>query len=387
MKILHTSDWHLGKKLDGKNRLTEQRAVLDELVEIVSKRKIDVVCVAGDIYDNYMPSAEAETLFYETISKITKCGAQIVIISGNHDDPTRLTASKSISSVGGVYFAGANINNDIQPGSDKFNVKLVDYGDDYFVFENQSGKVYFAALPYPTEYRMKEKFIEGETYEEKVKRYIAKSMEKAGDLPVILLAHVFMLGGTTTDGERPIDLGGARILPVSVIPENCVYTALGHLHKRQVVNKDRNILYSGSIMQYSFDEAGMDKSVTIFDLVNGSVQNLEVVKFNDYKQLYRVSAFSVEEAESKIKDLDGYVEVSLTLDKPMSEQLKELVKKYPNVSLRLSFSGVETAVTGRKNLSDKDLFLQFYKAQYGKEPSEEVLSLYVDVMNAIEVKL
>lgn len=387
MKILHTSDWHLGKKLDGKGRLNEQRTVLDELVQIVRDRSVDVVCIAGDIYDNYMPSAEAETLFYETISKITKCGAQIIIISGNHDDPTRLTASKSISSVGGVYFAGANINNDIQTTNDKFNVKLVDYGDDYFVFESNGEKVYFAALPYPTEYRMKEKFVEGETYEEKVKRYIAKSIENANDLPVVLIAHVFMLGGTTTDGERPIDLGGARILPVSVIPDNCVYTALGHLHKRQVVNKERNILYSGSIMQYSFDESGMDKSVTVFDLTNGIVQNLEVVKLTEYKQLYRVSAFSIDEAEEQVKDLDGYVEVSLTLDKPQNEQLKEFVKKYPNVSLRLSFSGIETAVAGRKNLNDKDLFLQFYKAQYGKEPSEEVLSLYVETMNAIEVKL
>lgn len=385
MRILHTSDWHIGKKLDNKSRIAEQRAVLYDISRVVKENGVDIVCVAGDIYDTYMPSAESETLFYDVMSEITKSGAQIIIISGNHDDPARLTASKAVSSLGGIYFAGAGLNNDFKTVNGDFRAKLVDYGDDYFIFEKSDEKVYFAALPYPTELRMKEKISDDESYTDKVKRYILQATEKADNLPVVLLAHIFMLGGQTSEGERPIDLGGVRILPPDVIPDNCVYTALGHLHKRQVVNKNRKILYSGSILQYSFDESGYEKSVTVFDVLDGSVQNLNVIKLKEYKELFRISAVSVDDAEEKIKDLDGYKEVTLTLDKPCGDEVKKFALKHPEVTVKLVFNGVESAVFGRKTLGDEDLFKQYYISRYGKEPDKRVLELYMSVMHDIEV--
>ncbi len=385
MRILHTSDWHIGKKLDNKSRIDEQRAVLNDISRVVKENEVDIVCVAGDIYDTYMPSAESEALFYDVMSEITESGAQIIIISGNHDDPTRLTASKSVSSLGGIYFAGAGLNNDFKALKDDFRAKLLEYGDDYFIFEKSGEKVYFAALPYPTELRMKEKISEDESYADKVKRYILHATEKADDLPVVLIAHIFMLGGQTTDGERPIDLGGARILPPDVIPENCVYTALGHLHKRQVVNKERNILYSGSVLQYSFDEAGYEKSVTVFDVSGSAVQNLSVIKLREYKELFRISAKSVDEAEEKIKDLNGFKEVTLTLDKPCGDEIKKFALRHSDVTIKLVFNGVESAVYGRKTLGDEDLFRQYYISRYGKEPDKRVSELYMSIMHDIEV--
>lgn len=385
MRILHTSDWHIGKKLDNKSRIDEQHDVLYDISRIVKENGVDIVCVAGDIYDTYMPSAESEALFYDVMSEITRSGAQIIIISGNHDDPTRLTASKAVSSLGGIYFAGTGLNNDFKATKGDFRAKLSDYGDDYFIFEKSGEKVYFAALPYPTELRMREKISEDESYADKVKRYILQATEKADNLPVVLIAHVFMLGGQSTDGERPIDLGGARILPSDVIPENCVYTALGHLHKRQVVNKERNILYSGAILQYSFDEAGYEKSVTVFDVSDGKVQNLSVVKLRDYKELFRISAISVDDAEEKIKDLDGYKEVTLTLDKPCGDEIKKFALRHPDVTVKLVFNGVESAVYGRKTLGDEELFKQYYISRYGKEPDKRVLELYMSILHDIEV--
>lgn len=384
MRILHTSDWHLGKKLDTKSRIDEQRLVLKEITDVVKKESVDIVCVSGDVYDTYLPSSEAEKLFYDAISDITKTGAQIIIISGNHDDPLRLTASNSISSLGGVYFSGIGLDSDYAL-NDNFETKLKKYGDDYFIFEKNGEAVCFACLSYPTELRMKEKINENESYEDKVKRYIAAAVEKAGDLPVVLLAHVFMLGGVTTEGERPIDLGGARILPVSVIPDNVVYTALGHLHKRQIVNRERNILYSGSIMQYSFDESGTEKSVYVFDLTCGKVENLRSVPLTSFKPLHTVAAKSVLEAEEKIASLDGYVLVKLSLDKPDSDNVKEFLQKHPEVSLELSFSGVQSAIYGRKTLNDKELFVEYYLSKYGKEPSDEILKLYLSVIGDDEV--
>lgn len=385
MRILHTSDWHLGKKLDNKTRISEQRMVLKEIADIVKQNNVDIVLIAGDVYDTYLPSAEAEKLFYDAVYDITKTGAQIIIISGNHDDPLRLTASNSIASLGGVYFSGYGVNADYR-GTEGADCKLVSGGEDYFVFEKNGEKVYFACLPYPTELRMREKINENESYADKVRRYISTAMRFSENIPVVLVAHIFMLGGVTTEGERPIDLGGARILPPSVIPENVVYSALGHLHKRQVVSKNSNVVYSGSIMPYSFDEAGFEKSVTLFDVEDGKAENVRQISLTSYKKLYKVSADSITEAEEKIKDLDGYVLVRLCLDKPDGDNVKEFLQKHPNVSLELSFNGVKSAVFGRKTLNDKDLYVEYYKSRYGKEPSDEILELYLSVINDIEVE-
>ncbi len=386
MRILHTSDWHIGKKLETKSRLSEQAKVLSDISRIVKEYKVDIVLVAGDIYDTYMPSAESEKLFYDVVSDITACGAQIIIISGNHDDPTRLSAAKAISSYGGVYFAGSGLNNAVSDFKGNFSTRLIDCRDDYFIFEKDDERVCFSAVPYPTELRMKEKVNDEESYAEKVARYISNSLENAADLPVVLISHLFMLGGTPTEGERPIDLGGARVLPPEIIPNNCIYTALGHLHKRQVVSHARNIIYSGSIMPYSFDEAGIEKSVTVFDVLDKKVKNLEVVKLSGYKNLYRIKAESFEEAEEKIVGLDGFTEVSLTLDKPMGDNIKGFILKHPDAFLKLTFKGVETAVSGRKTLNDADLFTEYFTSRYGKEPSKDILELYLEMLSDMGVE-
>lgn len=392
MRILHTSDWHIGKKLDGRPRFEEQKKVLSSLVGIVADNNVDIVCIAGDIYDTYMPSAESERLFFDVVSEITSAGAQIIVISGNHDDPLRLSASKNMIKCGGVYFAGAEKPSDEFSGcvaENRFCGKatLTDYGDDYFIFDKDGEEVYFAALPYPSELRMKDKISDDESYEDRVKRYISVAMRNCKDLPVILIAHIFMLGGVTTEGERAIDLGGARILPRTIIPDNVIYTALGHLHKRQIVSKERNILYSGSIMPYSFDEAGVEKSVTLFDVVAGKVTNTNVIRLDGYRQLFRITASGFEEAGEMLSRLDGYTEITVNLSRPAAaDEIKSFITQYPDAFLRLSYSGNDSASTVRRNLNDKDLFLSYYQSKYGKEPSDAVLSLYLELMSEIGVE-
>ena len=384
MRILHTSDWHIGKRLDQRPRLEEHRAVLKEVVTVAKENSVDLVLIAGDVYDTFIPTAEGEGLFYDVLSDLSTAGITTLVISGNHDDQQRLIAARALAERTGAYFADPSFEG-FYPEK-KGNLTLVTGGGDYFIFEKEGERVYFATLPYPTELRMREKVVEGESYEDKVKRYIKKATEKAGDLPVILVGHVFMLGGMKTEGERNIELGGARILPPSVIPDNCIYTALGHLHKRQVVSGERNILYSGSIMQFSFDEAGYEKSVTVFDVTGGKVQNLKTVKLRSYKELYNVTASSVEEAEEKISHLDGYVQLTLNLDGPLDGAvLKSFLNAHDNVVLKMVFSGVEGSVTLRRDLDDQSLFKEYYKARFGGEPSADVLELYLRLIGEEEV--
>ncbi len=385
MRILHTSDLHIGKRLENRPRFSEQKEVLNSIVNIAKTKLVDLVLIAGDVYDTYTPPAEGEKLFYDFLADLTSAGISVLAVSGNHDDPQRLTAASSIVKEGGVFFADSE--NGALTSSNLPKLNFIEGGDDYFIFEKDGEKLCFAALPYPTELRMKEKINENESYEDKVKRYISEAFSKNQGLPTVLVGHIFMLGGEKIGSERDIDLGGARIISKSVIPNECIYTALGHLHKRQVVDKSRNIIYSGSTMQFSFDEAGYEKSVTVFDVICGKAENIQTVKIEGYKELYRVSANSLEEGEKLVLALDGYVELTLKLSEPLSsDSVKEFLSKYPFVILRMIFQGSEGYEReDRRLLSDEELFKAYCDYRFSSEPSGEILQLFLSIMNEVEV--
>ncbi len=387
MRILHTSDWHLGKKLENLSRLSEQQAVLNDLVDTVERENVELILISGDIFDTFVPTSDAEVLFYDTIYKLTELGVAVVIISGNHDDPLRLSASKRLTKINGVFFNGSTE----EYTCSKFGkISLVSGGSDYLIFKNDKGEsVYIAMLPYPTEVRMRENAVEGETFDQKVKRYIDSATNKNVDnLPLIVMGHIFMLGGERSESERQIELGGTRILDKSILPINASYVALGHLHKRQVIDKERNILYSGSILQYSFDESNYKKSVTVFDLVENRVENLREIELKNYIKLERLKAKSFENAlELMEKYKDNIVELTISLDAPpTSDQIKLMATKYPLCFAKYSYSFGERTEKARSLMSNEQLFVEFYKQNYGTEPKQELLDLFLKYMNKIEVE-
>ncbi len=388
MKIMHTSDWHIGKKTENHERLNEQSAVLDEICEIADREGVDLVLVAGDVFDTYIPSADAEELFFEKVVKLAR-GRSVVIISGNHDDPTRLCASAPLAAKSRVYFSDSIY-------SDRITEKAVDNsggailkesGEGYAVFEKDEESVYVGMLPYPTEARFKER-ASGESYAERIIFWMNKCFENnTNNLPQILVSHLFALGGVTSDGEREISLGGAKAVDKGAFPPTC-YTALGHLHKRQVVSKSKNIIYSGSILQYAFDEVNIDKSVTVFDVVGGKVENLHEVKLIQGKRLAKVSSISLDAAMELLKGYkDCLVELTLKLKSPMNREENAILRaEYPNViSLKLEIEGIENnRVSGRRELSDEQLFEECYKRQYGENPDRNLTELYLSLLAEVE---
>ncbi len=154
MKILHTSDWHIGKKLMGRERYDEYIAVLDEIYRIAKEQDVELILVAGDVYDTYTPSAEAEEIFYNAIKKLSSVGA-VLIISGNHDDYVRLSAAFSIAQELNVYIIGNNLQKIACGKRGKCYPAEADSG--YVIFENDAGeRVYVNTLPYPNEARFNE---------------------------------------------------------------------------------------------------------------------------------------------------------------------------------------------------------------------------------------
>ena len=261
MRIAHTSDWHIGKKLMNRDRGDEFKAVLDEIAEICKNEKSDLLLVAGDVFDTYTPSAEAEEIFYSSVKNIAR-NCAVLIISGNHDDYVRLTAAQALSEELNIYTVG----NNLKPLDCKKrgNCYPVESDGGYAIFENAAGEqVYINMLPYPNEARFKEGKSD-ESFADKMKRWIdyGERGKKEG-IPSVFLSHIFAAGGKAGDSEREIDLGGARVVGLNLFPD-CDYSALGHLHRRQ--NLGRNIYYSGAIMRFTFDEADQEKSINIFDL-------------------------------------------------------------------------------------------------------------------------
>ncbi len=380
MRILHTSDWHIGKRLAGKERLEEQRAVLDEIAEICARERVELVLVAGDVFDTFLPSAEAEDLFYRAVRRITAEERCLLAISGNHDDPVRLSAATALSEELGIYIYGS-VDRSPKPFAGKY-VRAVEAGPAHIIFENNAGeRVFVHVLPYPNEARLKEDKNPDEGFLDKMRRWIAAGeRENQAGLPSVFLSHIFVAGGLVSEGEREIDLGGARAVPLDLLPA-CDYVALGHLHKKQSF-RGGLIRYSGSIMQYAFDEAGTQKSVVLFDLDRAGVHNLREVPLQSGKKLVRLEADSVENAADLLRRWEGaYIELTLHLREPLSSMqvraLKEanvgLVNLIPEIRGELTGS----AVAGKRTRSAGELFAEFYRAQFAEEPAEELKQLFL----------
>lgn len=383
MKFLHTSDWHLGKRTDGRERIEEQREVLKELAALAAREKVDVVLVAGDIYDTYMPSAEAEELFFSAAAELVK-DRLLFVVSGNHDDASRLTAPAPMALKHNVFLFG-DVNAECGAGAPNARVRAVRTGKGYLVAENdKKERVFLAACPYPTEARFKEFVKEDESFEDKMSRWLNAALkENAENLPAVLTGHFFVAGGQVSDSERPIDLGGARAVPKELLPD-CNYIALGHLHKRQLASRSKNAYYSGAILQYAFDEAGWEKSVNVFEINGGKTENFRQIPIESGKKLMRLEAFGYENALDVLnKNAQYYTELTLHLDAPLSDaQVKTLKSRFPDlVTLAFEFTAGERVAESKKNMSDEELFKGYYKVQYGKEPPEELTRLFLELIN------
>ena len=380
MRILHTSDWHIGKRLSGRDRLDEQRAALDEIAAICDAEKVDLVLVAGDVFDTFLPSAEAEDAFYSAAQKIAGTDRCMLIISGNHDDNIRLTAATALSEELGIYVYGNAGHIPKLCGGRR--VYPVEAGANHIVFRTGEEEVFFNVPPYPNETRLKEDKNPDEKFLDKMVRWMnAGQAENKKNLPSVFLSHLFIAGGSVSEGEREIDLGGARAVPLSALP-SCDYTALGHLHKRQSFKN--NVVYSGSILQYAFDEAGTKKSVVLFDIGKEGVKEMRRVELHAGKQLVRLQANGVSDAAELVRKYpDCYIELTIFLKEPLlASQVRELREANPGIVQflpQVTQEGEGMKGVSLRQLSDSELFRTFYRKKFAQEPSDDLTELFLSM--------
>ncbi|MNN07364.1 Nuclease SbcCD subunit D [compost metagenome] len=382
MRILHTGDWHLGRTLEGRSRLAEQEAFLDELARMVKEQQVDLVLMAGDVYDSVNPPAAAEGMFYEAAARLTETGCHLAVIAGNHDQPERVAAVSPLVARRGISLVGL-------PVPKAITVPVARTGETAFI----------AALPYPSEARLSE-LLTGDADESELRlAYSAKvgllMRQLAGafrpDTVNLAMSHIYVLGGLESDSERPIQVGGAYTVDPSALDVGAQYTALGHLHRPQAVKGGGLTRYSGSPLAYSFSEAGQAKSVMLLDVAPGKEPILEELFLSSGRPLVRWSCRGgLAEAYRWLeegRDANAFIDLEISLTEAMSlGDIQALRKAHEGiVHIRPVYPGrelEEDELTSRASVPVHELFRKFYQRQTGgAEPEEELVELFMSLVS------
>ena len=349
VKFLHTADWHIGRKLQGKDLLEDQQYVMNNLISKIDETKPDFLIIAGDLYDRSVPSKEATTLLQELLVKINiECNIPIFAISGNHDSRERLA-------IGEAWFS-----------KHKFYLHTrLNQAFDKITFEDTD--IYL--LPYFEPFEAREYFEDATltTHNSATKRVIDEiykniDMSKTN----ILVAHTFVSGGLETDSEREISVGTVENVAVEIF-EKFDYVALGHLHNPNAIKEER-IKYSGSPMAYSFSEATQTKGMRLVELTK-EIFTEEFISLEQNRKLHNIST-TYEEVFTKVfqQNFDcknDYFSMELSGMEGVTDPLPRIKEYYPN-----------TLILKQKRNNNSDSEIKFDKEILTKSPLELIEGFY-----------
>ncbi len=366
MKVLHTSDWHLGRALYGKKRYAEFEAFLDWLAKTIEDEQVDILLVAGDVFDTSTPSNRAQELYYQFLYQVShSCCRHVVIIAGNHDSPTFLTAPKALLKALNVYVVGAITNN---------------LSDEVIVLNNNNQpEAIVCAVPYLRDRDIRT-MAAGEGIDDKnlkliegLKNHYADVCSIAEDkqrhfskngypnVPIIAMGHLFAAGGQTIDGDgvRELYVGSLAHVGKDIFPTSIDYLALGHLHVPQVVGGMEHIRYSGSPIAMGYGEAKQNKQVVLVDFIGQKI-NITTVAVPRFQELVRITGTLDEICESirelKANRSQAWLEIEYTgLDivSHLRDSLEEAVVDSELEILRIKNKRLMERVT--KTFEDDDI--------------------------------
>lgn len=367
MKLLHTADLHIGKKLFEKSLIEEQRHMLRQITDIAGEEQVDAVLIAGDVYDRAVPSTEAVALLDDFLTNLLAKQIAVFLISGNHDSPERVAFADRILEKQGLYIAGTYSE----------EVKTITLQDAF-------GSVEFVCVPF-----VKPAVAGCSTTKETVEKMLKRA---ASCQRRVLLTHYFVTGEQgespeLSDSESDVNVGGLDSIPASLFADFS-YTALGHIHKSQKIGQG-NVYYSGAPLKYSFGEAGGEKSVNIVEL---GAQGETAVTKRVLKPLHemrcikgRLSDLTGREALEALEaggiSREDYLQVTLTDSEELLNPMATLRSVYPNVLLILLQKNLEqehleyeSRLTGVKK-NTAELFADFYEMLKGEPLDEKKRSL------------
>lgn len=369
MRILHTSDWHLGRAFHGVGMLTHQAAYVDHLLEVVAVESVDLVVIAGDVYDRGLPPVDAVELANEAIGRLAASRARVVITSGNHDSARRLGFAADL-----IDHAGVHLRTDAATVGTPV------------MLEDADGPVAVYGIPYLDPDSTKRAWdLPHRSHEAALAAAMGRVRTDlaARKARSVVVAHAFVAGGAASDSERDISVGGVSIVPASLF-EGIDYTALGHLHGRQRI--DDRIRYSGSPLAYSFSEAGHCKGSWLVDLTAAGIRS-DFVAAPVPRSLGRIRGeIELLLADPTLATLeDHWLQVTLTDAARPRDAMERLRTRFPH-TLALQFDPVGGTAPQRRHSvqgrPDVEIAADFVAAVRGAGPNDSESALLQQAVDA-----
>lgn len=401
MKFLHTSDWHLGKKYFNRDRLEEQKQVLEEILAIADEHQVDALLVAGDIYDQSNPPHEADKLLYQMLPLLSKKGERpIFIIAGNHDSSSKIEAPKYLTEELSIFFVGFNDSKiDIFKNTYGIEVTKSDLGFAEFQFPIYDYPLRMIFAPYNTIVRLKKDISDWSSSDSLMARDFFK--QKWADLAQkycdntgvnILMAHYTVKlpeDFSPEDYDADHMIGGNYTLFPDTFPESIQYVALGHIHSfKEVSLKPCPIVYSSSPLCYSKKETDTQKYVVLLELEPNQPVHYQKIPLKTGKKIFLYENVTFEQIEKIIQDNPNhFYEFSVKIDNSVIDYQTykiDLESKYPQI-MRILILKPEIVshedFEEWKKFSEKELFIQYLEKFKNYPLSPEHHEVLEEILN------
>lgn len=416
MKIICTSDWHLGNLFHGNDRLPEHRHFLSWLLARIKEQHPDALLIAGDIFDNGNPSAAAQSAYYELLADATETcpDMNVVIIAGNHDSASRLEAPRALLTRHKVEIRG-NIHRSWVANEDGGNW-VINYDDLMIPINGGDGsQAIVLTVPY-----LRSDVVQNANYSEGVNTILreltAKAREKYRDSPLIMIAHMYAKGAdiAKSDASEKIVIGGQEEVNMQGWDEHPDYFACGHIHKRQHIWNTDWAHYSGSVLPMSFAEKDYHHGVDMVTIENGTKPQIEFLEYEPQHKLMflpeaeeeltskklekRINAELQNKTEDKLDDNFVYLVLKVTLEKVNNDAIKELealigTKNAVLCKIQKIIPELDiTTISGSQHLQSIDDILnrdpldtlkETFVVKNGKEMTDHQEKMLTDLLNSL----
>lgn len=403
MRILHTADWHLGHTLNGWSRETEHAAFLSRIEALLVEEEVDLLLVAGDVYDTVNPSGESQKQLYDALMRFRQArpDLQTILIGGNHDPAGRLEAPASLLSTHGVHVVGAAKRQGEIVDLDRHLVEIATPGGE---------SVLVMAVPFLRAADLPGlSFGPSEAGQSPIvlaaRRFYAAMTERAREIadgrPIIAMSHLTVMGGEESEGaERRIMLGGEHAIPIDVFAEDITYVALGHLHRPQSFDAGR-VRYSGSCFPLSRSEIDYRHGVSLIELgaQGADHRHIDLAPPARFIELPAAGALSIDELQAELDALDldpelpvglrPFLYATLRADGPASVLLAQAQSVIANLPLRLGGISIQREaieadaappVQSLEETNPEALFIEAFERTNLNAPEERHLAAFRDAV-------
>lgn len=391
LRVIHTSDWHLGRKLHGESLTAAHEKFLDWFIaDLIPDQKPDLIVVSGDIYDRGIPPTEVIEMFEDSLARIQSLGSPILITSGNHDSSVRLGSNTRWLDRFGLHFRTriSELNKPVVIEGDDFN--LLAYGIPYIEPDSDTG---------PGENQLDVPAEHTDVLSEAVKRIKLSVASQKGGKPfrTLVASHAFVTGGVAVDSERPLKIGGADNADAALF-SGIDYVAMGHLHGAQYLGemKKATIRYSGSPIPFSFSEREHEKQVLIVNIdkdgaSHSAVQSIPTPQIRKMRYVEDSLENVLRMAESD-PNKDDWMHINLK-DETVTPGVYDALKaRYPHL-LKWEYNrdGRSTIYVpnqeGMKLNSPTEITKRFYERVTEQKPSKEIVALIEDCCESVNASL